>query len=70
VLPLRSPGDVLLDTSFIINSVFQGLPDSAACADASDMIVANQAVVYFSAILRIEYAQALRRLATKHRRAD
>jgi predicted nucleic acid-binding protein len=67
VLPSHSPEDVFLDTSFIVNAVFQNLPGSSACIRATDKVILNQSVIYCSELLRLEYAQALRRLATKRR---
>ena len=61
------PDDVYLDTSFVVNAVFQVLPGSISCIEATDEIRDNQSIVYTSELLRLEYAQALRRLATRRR---
>lgn len=58
------PRDVFLETSFVVNAVFGQLSDSEACREASRQLRDESSVIYSSTLMRLEFAQSLRRLAT------
>jgi predicted nucleic acid-binding protein len=58
------PRDVFLDTSFVVNAVFGQLTDSLVCREASRKLRDESTSVYSSMLMRLEFAQSLRRLAT------
>jgi predicted nucleic acid-binding protein len=62
--------DVYLDTAFVVNAVIQQVEHSDACLEATERLIQAESSVYFSYVLRVEFAQALRRLATKRRLPD
>lgn len=60
------PTDVYLDSDLVVNAVVEGLANHEACLQACARLKSAQRQVYFSQILRIEYYQAFRGLATKN----
>lgn len=66
----RADSDVYLDTAFIVNAVIGQSPNSAACIAAPVDLAGERRTAYFSHILRVEYAQAFRRLATRRQLPD
>ncbi len=61
----NTPRDVTVDTSVIVASLVAGLPNSTASHTFLETLVANDSRVYFSQILRVELAEAFRRLAKR-----
>jgi predicted nucleic acid-binding protein len=59
------PASIHLDTSVIIGAMFLGTPDSSACSSFCRVLADGGTVVYFSQVVRLDLARALRRLATK-----
>lgn len=57
--------DVYLDTSVVIGDMYRGTPNAAACRAFCQQLAADGSHVYFSQVLRLDLARALRRLATK-----
>jgi predicted nucleic acid-binding protein len=65
MLPFNSPPDVFLDTDLVVNAVIHGLQNSESCRLACSRLLTSGSRVFYSQVLRIEYMQAIRRLATK-----
>lgn len=59
------PTDIYLDTDVVVNCVIQGLVHSEACLQASSEVARSGSTVWFSQILLIEFAQAVRSIATR-----
>ncbi len=59
--------DVYLDTAFVVNALFGHESGESASARGLAELVSSGGTAYFSEILRVEYFQALRRLATRGR---
>lgn len=60
-----SPSDVYLDSSLVVAAMLDGLPDSAACSTFCARLVHDNSRIYFSQILRLEIAEAFRKLASR-----
>lgn len=63
----RLPRRIYLDTSFVIASLIAGLAHSEPCAAFCEQLADRRSVVYFSYLLRLEIAQALKNVATRPR---
>jgi len=59
------PDDIYLDTSFAVAAIVRGSRHSTACTAFCAQLISHGARVYFSQLLRLELAEAIRRLATK-----
>ncbi|MCA1669091.1 MAG: PIN domain-containing protein [Thermomicrobia bacterium] len=57
--------DVYLDTSLVIAAMLDGLPDSTASAAFCARLVRDNSRVCFSQVLRLEIAEAFRKLASR-----
>lgn len=57
--------DVYLDASLVVAAMLDGLPDSIACTAFCARLVRENSRVYFSQILRLEIAEAFRKLASR-----
>lgn len=64
------PADVFLDTSVVVASIFAGTPHADASRRFSAALATAKSRVYFSVVLRLEFAQALRKLVTKRQLPD
>lgn len=60
-----SSKEVYLDSSLVVAAMIDGLPHSRACAAFCSHSIADSSHVYFSQILRLEIAEAVRKLATR-----
>lgn len=54
-----------LDSSVIVASIFVGSPHSEAADEFLQHLIIHGSTVYFSELVRFEYAQAIRNLATR-----
>src|SRR6266851_1104163 len=63
----RLPTLIYLDTSFVIASLIAGLAHSGPCAAFCEQLADHEVAVYFSHLLRLEIAQALKNVATRPR---
>jgi predicted nucleic acid-binding protein len=61
----ESPAEVYLDSSLVVAAMLDGLPDSTACSAFCARLVRGNSRVYFSQILRLEIAEAFRKLASR-----
>lgn len=59
------PADIYLDTSVVVAAIVPGVPDSAASGQFCARLGSQRSNVYFSHLVRIEFAQALRNLVTR-----
>lgn len=59
------PVDVYLDTSLVVAALVAGSDHHRPCAAYCARLAANDCRIYFSQILWLELAEALRRLATR-----
>lgn len=59
------PADVFLDTSVVVAAIFPGTPHADASRRFTAAVAATKGRVYFSVVLRLEFAQALRKLVTR-----
>ncbi len=59
------PSDIYLDTSTVVAAIVQGSTHSTASAAFCAALIEHGSRVYFSQLLRLELAEAIRRLATK-----
>ena len=60
-----TPSDVYLDSSLVVAAMLDGLPDSTASAAFCARLVDTNSRVCFSQILRLEIAEAFRKLASR-----
>ncbi len=58
------PSKVYLDTSVIVAAISSGDPHYLACSTYCTALANNNSTIYFSQLLRLEYAQFIRKLAT------
>jgi predicted nucleic acid-binding protein len=61
---------VYLDTSVVIGAMYRGSPNATACKAFCTQLASDGSHVYFSQVLRLDLARALRRLATKPDKID
>lgn len=59
--------DVYLDTSVVVPAVVAGLEYAEVCVDFCAALVRQGTRVYFSQLLRVEYAQTILKLGQKRR---
>lgn len=59
------PADVYLDTSIVLAALLPGLAHSGPGLQFCDQLARQGSTVYFSQLLRLEIAQALRNVATR-----
>ncbi|MDP9471107.1 MAG: PIN domain-containing protein [Chloroflexota bacterium] len=59
------PADIYLDTSTVVAAIVQGSDHSVASAACCAALIEHGSRVYFSQLLRLELAQAIRKLATR-----
>lgn len=57
--------DVYLDTSVIVNAIIGGMHHSESCLQFCYQLAQAESHVYFSRIVRLEFSQALRNLASR-----
>lgn len=62
---VNDPATVYLDAGVIVGAIFSGTPDADACRAFCEELADARARIYFSQVVRLDYAHALRRLATK-----
>jgi predicted nucleic acid-binding protein len=65
VIQLDGVSAVYLDTSVFIGAIFPGTPNATSCQQVCRDLQQANTTVCFSQCLRLEYARAVRRLATK-----
>ncbi len=63
------PSDVYLDSSLVVAAIVRGSDHSRASADFCAQLAERGSRVYFSQVLRLELAEAVRRLAADPKRA-
>jgi predicted nucleic acid-binding protein len=61
------PGEVLLDTSFVVDALIASQPLHDPCRDFLEQLAAADAIVYFNRLLEMELAETAFRLALKER---
>lgn len=59
------PSDIYLDTSTVVAATIAGSTNSRANARFCDRLVSQQSSIYFSQLMRLEYSEAFKKLATK-----
>ncbi len=59
------PSDIYLDTSTVVAAIVQGSHHSVPSAAFCSQLINHGSRVYFSQLLRLELAEAIRKLATK-----
>jgi len=60
-----SLSDVYLDSSLVVAATIAGIPHSDACTAFCSRLIADNSHIFFSQILRLEIAEAVRKLATR-----
>jgi predicted nucleic acid-binding protein len=65
IATLPVPSDIYLDTGLIVAALSPGTPDAQAARQFLAHLIAARSHVYVSQIMRIEFAQAVRKLAVK-----
>jgi len=63
------PPKVYLDTSVIVATISSGDPFNVPCQTYCAALARNDSMIYFSQLLRLEYAQFIRKLATDSKNA-
>ena len=66
-MELRAPVDVYLDTDVVVNCLIEDLRHSQACLQAMEHLGYSGSTVWISQLLRVEYLQAVRSIATQGR---
>lgn len=64
-MTLESLPDVYIDTDVAVNAIISDMENTAASRAALETLLKSENVVHFSIILRMEYAQAIRNLASR-----
>lgn len=59
------PTDIYLDTDVVVKAIVGGMDHSTACLRFCSELAQHESRVYFSQILRLEFSQAFKQLATK-----
>jgi predicted nucleic acid-binding protein len=62
------PSDIYLDASIMLSALIGGLPHSTPCTEFCARLAQQNSRIYFAPLARLEIANALRLLASDHRR--
>lgn len=59
------PSDIFLDTSTVVAAIVPGTANARASADFCERLVVQRSRIFYSRLLRLEFVEAMRRLATR-----